>query len=150
MKQFRQIENRLCTDYSLDSFAELKFDADNDDDDTDTNMLSFLNTHQKLIDPNAQLSVYGNNIPITDRRDLFEFTNQLIESNSDKQHTSSQSAEFHIDSNNEDIQISADRVSILEKAIVHKFGGLLGFRSGRNILRKAKSSQLNMTCSIIQ
>ncbi|CAF4183220.1 unnamed protein product, partial [Rotaria magnacalcarata] len=151
IKQLLQIENHLCTKYSLDSFAELKFDASDDDDDTDTNIVSFLNTHQKLIDPNAELSVYGHNVPITDRRDLFEFTNQLIESNSDKQHISSQSVELHMGSNNEDIQINADRLSILEKAIVHKFGGLLGFRSGRNILRKTKqSSHLNMTCSIIR
>ncbi|CAF4753864.1 unnamed protein product [Rotaria socialis] len=151
IKQLLQIENHLCTKYRLDSFAELKFDTGDDDDDTDTNIVSFLNTHQKLIDPNSELSVYGYNVPITDRRDLFEFTNQLIESNSDKQHISSQSVELHMDSNNEDIQINADRLSILEKAIVHKFGGLLGFRSGRNILHKTKkSSHLSMTCSIIR
>ncbi|CAF5197606.1 unnamed protein product, partial [Rotaria magnacalcarata] len=37
VKQLLQIENHLCTKYSLDSFAELKFDASDDDDDTDTN-----------------------------------------------------------------------------------------------------------------
>jgi hypothetical protein len=149
VKKLLQIENHLCTKYSVDSFAAFKFD-ENDIDDTDVNLVSFLDTHQMLIDPNRELFVYGYNVQMTNRQELFEFANQLIESNSDRQYVSPQAVQFGIDSNDEDIQISADNISILEKAVIHKFGGLLGFRTGTHILRKAKQLHIKNACSIIR
>ncbi len=141
IKDFLQIENHLCTEYSVDNFAAFKFD-DNDIDDTDANLVSFLGVHQTLIDPNKELSVYGYNVPNTDRQELLEFANQLIESNSD--------AQFGTDSNDENIQLTADNLSILEKTVKHKFGGLLGFRTGTDILRKVKKLHIKSTHSIIR
>ncbi len=149
MKQFLQIENHLCTKYRVDSFAAFKFD-ENDTDNADANLVSFLDGHRTLIDPNRELSVYGYNVPMTDRQELFEFASQLIESNSDRQQVLPQAAQSVVDSKDEDIPISADNLLILEKAVIHKFGGLLGFQSGTSILRKAKQSQINSACSIIR
>jgi hypothetical protein len=149
IKQFLQIENHLCTKYSVDNFAAFKFD-DNDIDDTDVNLVSFLGAHQMIIDPNKELSVYGYNVPITDRQELLEFANQLIQSNSDRHHVSPQAAQFQIDSNDEDIPINADNLSILEKTMKRKFGGLLGFRTGTDIQRKVNQSPLKNAYSIIR
>ncbi len=143
MKQFLQIENHLCTKYRVDSFAAFKFD----ENDTDVNLVSFLEDHQMLIDPNRELSIYGYNVPIADRQELFEFTNQVIESNSDRQ---PQAVQFDTDSNDENIPINDDNLLILEKAVKHKFGGLLGFQSGTSILRKAKQPHIKSACSIIR
>jgi hypothetical protein len=149
VKQFLQIENRLCTEYHVDSFAAFKFDG-NDTDDTDVNLVSFLDTHQNLIDPNRELSVYGYNVPVSDRKELFEFVNQLIESNSDRQNMSQQTIQSDGDPNDEDIQLTADNLTILEKVVIRKFGGLLGFRTGINILRKSKESYIKDVFSIIR
>ncbi|CAF2878871.1 unnamed protein product [Rotaria sp. Silwood2] len=149
VKQFLQLENHLCTKYNVDSFGAFKFN-ENDIHDTDVNLVSFLDTHQKLIDPKGELSVYGYNVARTDREELFEFVNQLIESNSDRQSVSSQTLQFDMNSNNEDIQISADNLPILEKVIIHKFGGLLGFQTGASILRKAKQLRAKTEYSIIR
>jgi hypothetical protein len=146
VKQFLQIENHLCTKYRVDSFAAFKFD-ENDTDNPDVNLVSFLDDHQMLIDPNRELSVYGYNVSKVDRQELFEFANQLIESNSDRQ---AQAVQFGTDSNDENIPISDDNLLILEKAVKHKFGGLLGFQSGTNILRKAKQPHIKSACSIIR
>ncbi|CAF1112321.1 unnamed protein product [Rotaria sordida] len=44
----------------------------------------------------------------------------------------------------------ADNLSILEKAIIHKFGGLLGFQTGASILRKTKQLRAKTEYSIIR
>ncbi|CAF1079827.1 unnamed protein product [Rotaria sordida] len=149
VKQFLQLENHLCTKYNVDNFGAFKFN-ENDMHDIDVNLVSFLDTHQKLIDPKDELSVYGYNVTRADREELYEFVKQLIESNNDRQFVSSQSLQFDTDSNNEDIQISADNLSILEKAIIHKFGGLLGFQTGASILRKTKQLRAKTEYSIIR
>ncbi|CAF3623985.1 unnamed protein product [Rotaria sp. Silwood1] len=149
VKQFLQLENHLCTKYNVDSFDAFKFN-ENDMHDTDVNLVSFLDTHQKLIDPKGELSVYGYNVARMDREELYEFVKQLIESNNDRQFVSSQSLQFDMDFNNEDIQISADNLPILEKAIIHKFGGLHGFQTGASILRKVKQLRTKTEYSIIR
>jgi hypothetical protein len=149
VKQFLQIENHLCAKYSVDSSTMFKFDVNNTDDSA-VNLVSFLDVHQMLIDPNRELSVYGYNVPITDRRELFEFVNQLIESNIDRQNMSQQAIQSDGDPNDGDIQITADNLTILEKTVIRKFGGLLGFLTGTNILRKSKQSYIKDVFSIIR
>ena len=139
IRQILETENHLCTKYGVDHFDAFRFD-ENETDDTDVNLVSFLADHQTRIDPNRELSVYGHNISTADRQDLLEFVNQVIESNSDTDHASPQDAQLTVHSNDEDVQMSADQFSILEKTIKHKFDGLLGFRTGMDVLRKAKQS----------
>ena len=149
VKQLLKIENHLCIKYGVDSFAAFKFN-ENDASDTDVNLVSFLDTYQTLIDPNRELSIYGYNVSPMDRRELLEFTSQVIEANSDKQCMLSNTSQFDTDSNDEKIQISTDNILILEKAVKHKFGSLLGFRTGTDILRKAKQSHMENNFSIIR
>jgi hypothetical protein len=149
IKQFQQTENQLYTKYSVESFATFQFD-DNDNDDNDVNLVSFLDNHRMLIDPNRELSVYGYNVPKANRQELYEFVNQLVESNSGMQHVSPQDEQLNKDTDDEDIKISDDNLLILEKAVIHKFGGLLGFQSGTNILRKARQPHIKGAYSIIR
>ena len=85
-----------------------------------------------------------------DRQELFEFITQVIESNSDRQHILSQTQQFGLDSNDEDIPISDNNLTIVEKAMNHKFGELFGIQSGPKILRKAKQARFKSAWSIIR
>lgn len=149
VKQILQIENRLCTEYNVDTFAALKFD-DNNTDDINMNLISFLDTYQLVIDSKKELSVYGYNVPSANLQELFEFANQLIESNSSGQSMSSRTLQFEMDTDKADIHISDSDLSILEKSVIRKFDNLLSFRAGSNILRKVKQSHIKSTYSIIQ
>ena len=103
-----------------------------------------------MIDPKKELSIYGYNIATNDREYLLEFVNQLVDSNTDRREISSQDEQFHRDVDDEHIEISADHLSIMEKTIKQKFDGLLGFRTGIDILRKAKQSRNENIHSIIR
>ncbi|CAF1313722.1 unnamed protein product, partial [Adineta ricciae] len=150
VKQFVHIENRLCTKYNVGSFADFKFDEEASDDGEDVNLISFLHNNRRLVDPNEELSVYGHNVPFTDRRELYELVNQVIESNSGRQNMSEQAISMENESTNEDVQISADNLQILESVVTRKFGGLLGFRKMTDALRKSKQLYTKEVCSIVR
>lgn len=137
IKQILQMENHLCTKYDVDHFDAFRFD-DNENDETEVTLVSFLADHQTFIDPNKELSIYGHHISTQDRQDLFQFVNQIIESNSET------------NSNDQDIQISDEHLSILEKTIQQKFNGLLSSPTGIDLLRKAKQSSKKTQHSIIR
>ena len=149
VRQFLKIEKHLRTKYNVDHFSAFKF-HENDDDNTDVNLVSFLDKHQTLIDPHGELSVYGYNVHLSDRQEMFEFVNQLIESNHDRRCMSSQPGQFDTNADDENIQINADKLPILEKVVAYKFGELFGFQKGMNILRKIKQSCITNEHPIIR
>ncbi|CAF3404047.1 unnamed protein product [Rotaria socialis] len=135
-----QIDEDICNQHGVTSFSAFA-DGDNEYDDIPENFVSFLNKYRDTIDPNGELSVYEQTKSMDDRSALYSFVQQLTMINDDGINEECQPQHVtltHGHVNAEQLHISADKRSAIEKAIKHKFGESINFRKGNQIIRKAK------------
>ncbi|CAF4060287.1 unnamed protein product [Rotaria magnacalcarata] len=135
-----QIDEDICNQHGVTSFSAFAYD-DNEYDDIPENFVSFLNKYRDTIDPNGELSVYEQTKSTDDRSALYSFVQQLTMINDDEMNEECQPQPVtlthgHVDA--EQLHISAEKRSAIEKAIKHKFGESINFRKGNQIIRNAK------------
>ena len=138
IKQLYDVEKRLCDKYSVKRFSDLGI---TDNDDIPLDLISFLYTHREQIDSNGELSIYQSPSSVIDRQEMYSFVNQLVVLN-DRE-------EGH-DKPNRELYLTKDQSSAVEKAVRHKFGGLLGFNRSSQIINKAKQKHDKNKDTIIQ
>jgi hypothetical protein len=150
IEELLEVDERLCTQNGVTNFSVFTYD-DNDNDDNPANFISFLNKYHRMIDPHGNLSVYEHATAAGDRAELYSFVRHLSiisdEKTNEEQH---HVAVISGDANAEQIQISAEKISAVEKAVKHKFGGLIGCRNGSQIIQKAKQRSRKNKYSSIQ
>ncbi len=127
----------------MNNFSEFGINDDNDNMPLD--MISFLYTYREKIDPTGELSIYENSSSTCDRQELYPFVNQLTVINNWREKQQQDE-----DSNSREIHLSKEQLSAVEKAIQHKFGGVLGNKRVSQIIKKAKNQNYRKTRSIIQ
>jgi hypothetical protein len=142
IKQLFNVNKHLCNEHSVNNFSDFGM---NDDDDTPLDLISFLHMYREKIDSHGELSIYENPSSIGDRQEMYSFVNQLTVIN-DRREEQQQDG-F---STGRDIHMSKDQLSAVEKAVKHKFGGLLGYNQSSQIVNKAKQQYHKKTHSIIQ
>jgi len=145
IKQLFDIKKNLLNHYSIRNFSEFGINDDEDDDNISLDMISFLYKHREKIDPHGELSIYENSSSMGDRQEIYSFVNQLTVINSWRE--KQQQDEY---SNSREIPLSKDQLSAVEKAVQHKFGGILTNNRGLQIIKKAKNQYSKKTHSIIQ
>jgi hypothetical protein len=153
IKQLLKLDEDLCAQHSVPNFAVFNYD-ENDSDDNPVNIVSFLDKHRQTIDPHGELSVYEHSASIDDRSELYSFVQQLsvITNNEiNEEHQQQQHMELvHGHIKVEQLHISAEKLSAVEKAIKHKFGGNINSRKGNQIIKKAKQRHNKHKDSIIR
>ncbi len=127
----------------MTNFSEFGINDDNDNIPLD--MISFLYIYREKIDPTGELSIYENSSSTSDRQELYPFVNQLTVINNWREKQQQDE-----DSNSREIHLSKEQLSAVEKAIQHKFGGVLGNKRVSQIIKKAKNQNYRKTRSIIQ
>ncbi|CAF4681057.1 unnamed protein product [Rotaria sp. Silwood1] len=140
IKQLLKIDEDLCTQYGVTNFSALTYD-ENDNDDSSANFISFLNKYHEIIDPHEELSVYEQTTSTDDRTELYSFVQQLSIINNDEvrgEYQSQSVAFIHGHVNTEQVHISTETLSAIEKAVKHKFGESINFRKGNQIIKKAR------------
>jgi hypothetical protein len=152
IKELLSIDDRLCTQHSVPNFSAFNYD-ENDSDDNPTNFLSFLDKHHRIIDPRGELSVYEQTASADDRSDLYPFVQQLsVINNNDtnEEHQQEYVAPVHGHVNNEQLYMSKEKISAVEKAIKHKFGGTINSRKINQIVKQVKQRHNKHKDSIIR
>ena len=146
IKQLFDIKKNLCNHYSIRDFAEFGLNDDEDDDNIPLDMISFLHKYREKIDPIGELSIYENSSSTgSDRQEIYSFVNQLSiinywrEKQEQDEYTTSR-----------EIPLSKNQLSAVEKAVQHKFGGIITNNRGLQIIKKAKNQYAKKTHSIIQ
>ena len=152
IKDLLRVDKRLCSQHSVANFSLFAYD-ENDSEDDPANLVSFLHKHHEMIDPRGELSVYEHGTSVDDRAELFSFVHQLSVINDDKMNEEQQQQHVTVISghiNAEQVPISAEKISAVEKAVKHKFGGFIGCRNGNQIIKKAKQRSRKNNYSSIQ
>ena len=155
IKQLLKLDEDLCAQYSVPNFAVFNYD-ENDNDDNPVNIVSFLDKYRQTIDPHGDLSVYEHSTSTDDRSELYSFVQQLSVINNNEineEHHQQQQQQMelvhgHIKA--EQLHISAEKLSAIEKAIKHKFGGNINSCKGNQIIKKAKQRHNKHKDSIIR
>ncbi|CAF1258977.1 unnamed protein product [Adineta steineri] len=129
LKQLSDVKKHVCDQYSLEDFSEFGIT----DDNSPLDMISFLNMHRNKIDPNKELAIYENNSSSGDRHELYSFVNQLTVINNWREQ---QPGDQY--SSSREIPLSKDQLSAVEKAIQHKFSGVLTRTSTSQIIKRTK------------
>lgn len=136
IKQWTDIEKDICMQHGVSNFFELGVINEDEGGHHPLSLVSYLHVNRQRIDPYGELSIYENGIPMSNRRDLYTFVNQLLRGH-DKQEDHAVAAS----STKRPVCFSADQLSAVEKGIKHKFGSLLGFQNPTQIINKAKQQQ---------
>ncbi|CAM4933155.1 unnamed protein product [Rotaria socialis] len=146
IKQLFDVEKRLCNQHSVKRFSDFGINDDDDDDDDNIplDLISFLYAYREKIDPNGELSIYESSSSAGDRQEMYSFVNQLIVLNDRKEEEQEQHCV-----NKREIHMTKDQLSAIEKAVKHKFGGLLGFNRPSQILSRTKQKPNKMMHPII-
>ena len=139
IKQLYDVEKRLCDKYSVNRFSDLGI---TDNHNIPLDLISFLYTHREKIDPNGELSIYESPSSVVDRQEMYSFVNQLVVLND-------RIGGGH-DEQKREIYMTKDQSSAVEKAVKHKFGGLLGFNRSSQIINKARQKHDKNKDTIIQ
>lgn len=143
IKQLFDIKKNLCHHYSITNFSEFGI---TDDDNNPLDMISFLYINREKIDPTGELSIYESSSSMGDRQEIYSFVNQLTIIN---QWREKQQQDEYSTSQRE-ISLSKDQLSAVEKAVQHKFGGVMTNNRSLQIVKKAKNQYSKKTHSIIQ
>jgi hypothetical protein len=143
IKQLFDIKKNLCHHYSITNFSEFGI---TDDDNNPLDMISFLYINREKIDPTGELSIYESSSSMGDRQEIYSFVNQLTIIN---QWREKQQQDEYSTSQRE-ISLSKDQLSAVEKAVQHKFGGVMTNNRSLQIIKKAKNQYSKKTHSIIQ
>ena len=140
IEQLFEIENDLCNEYSVPNFSVFNY-HENGDDDTPINFISFLHKHRDVIDPHNELSIYDHTVTANDQSDLYSFVNQLAAVHEDtktEEHEESSVSNVYGNINVDPISLNKEKLSAVERAVKHKFGGLVTARKGKQLVKKAK------------
>jgi hypothetical protein len=143
IKQLFDIKKNLCHHYSITNFSEFGI---TDDDNNPLDMISFLYINREKIDPTGELSIYESSSSMGDRQEIYSFVNQLTIIN---QWREKQQQDEYSTSQRE-ISLSKDQLSAVEKAVQHKFGGVMTNNRSLQIIKKAKNQYSKKIHSIIQ
>ena len=124
---------RLCHDYRVNDFIQLN--ADN------IPLTYFLYKYREQIDPDQQLAIYDEQSFSDDREDIRSFIQQLnIFDSSTIIHREPITPSVNRDLADEHNSIDAEKWSIIDKALKHKFGQTISFRRGKSIVTEANRS----------
>ena len=140
IEQLLQVDEELCAQHGVPNFSAFSYDAKGLDNNPE-NFLSFLNKYRDIIDPHDELSIYEQTEIIDDRTEIYSFVQQLSVVNNDEIDEDNQQqrvALIHGHISNEQIHINPEELATVEKAVKHKFGRSIGYRKGKQIMRKAK------------
>lgn len=151
IKQLAEVDEKLCNQHGVHSFSAFTNDESGNGDYPD-NLISFLNKYRRNIDPHDELSVYEQITSRDHRTELYSFIQQLSIINNDaKEHHEAQRVSLtHGHINTEQVLVSAETLSITEKAIKHKFGPSMNLRIGNQIIKKIKKRSHKNKPNIIQ
>ena len=138
IKQLYDVERRLCNQHSVKQFAEFALE---DDQHQPMDFITVLYQCRNQIDPKGKLSVYENVASSSERQEMYTFVNQLSIFHDQREGENQR----QFDETKREIHYTKDQNSAVEKAVKHKFGGLLGFSQTSQVLNRAKQHrrQLN-------
>ncbi len=107
----------------------------------------------QLIDPDNELSIYQHTVSSSDQTELYSFIQQLSVLDNDQ--TDEEQSEQHVTllhghANIQRLNIGAEKLSAVEKAVKHKFSESIGCRIGKQLIVKVKQQCHDNQSSIIQ
>lgn len=143
MEQLFTVERSLCEHHHTNNFSDLYYDIK--DPNKSISLLDFLLTYRNQIDPENELFIYDEADCLYDQETLRLFVQQLNVSNRGANEMIQEHALREVQQ-----QAEAERLSIIDKAIKHRFGESIGFRQVKSLLEETNESDDRRQQSIIR
>lgn len=143
VEQLSAVERSLCENHHANNFSDLYYDVKDPNDSI--SLLDFLLRFRNQIDPENELFIYDEATCLYDPEMLRLFVQQLNIFNS----AASQMIQEHALREVQQ-QAEAERLSIVDKAIKHRFGQSIGFRQVKSLLEETNESDYRRQQSIIR